>query len=341
MGSKTARGAASAAAFDQVEIAIGGIDRRNRVVRVTDVPTIIASSGRTDCFVSVLRFTQEFARYTATNPSPKTGNPPSVSGYSGPALPKFLPLDFDHEQDPTRALADVRGFLRRLHDQYDVPAEALRLFFSGLKGFAVEIPGMLVGGFEPNTDIANRLRRAAYVLVAGFSTADLAIYDRLRLWRVPNTRHKSGLFKVPLSAAEVMHLSLDDIRAVARAPRQIDLPDESEFQPHESLVQLWLSTASSATSERGNGGEKYPQRDPRHTRGEWRELLGSRFAQPGRHDALKKCAAYFFATQRDPTIARIITHDWNATHCVPPKSAEEVDDLCDWILAKGLKGGRR
>jgi hypothetical protein len=134
-----------------------------------------------------------------------------------------------------------------------------------------------------------------------------------------------------------MELSLKDIRELARAPRQIELPDVSQFQPRESLVQLWRSTAG----ERVNRDAESPQCGRRYARSVWRELLAGRFVQPGRHNAVKKAAAYFFATQRDPAIARIVTHAWNATHCIPPTPAEEVDEICDWFLARGLKGGRR
>jgi hypothetical protein len=332
----------SVTGFDFVDTAIGGVQNRNRVMRAADVPALIAASPKVDCFTSVLRFTEDLARYAERNRSPSTGKPPSVSGYPGPALPLFAHFDFDDEETPERALEDTRTLVHRLHGEHDVSAKALRLAFSGMKGCSVGLPSVLFGGFEPGQDVHERLGRVARELTADLATVDLGIYDKLRLWRITNTQHgKTGLFKVPLTAEELLNFSLDEIRYLARAPRQIVLPDESDFEPCESLVQLWLATAKHEARDQGNGAAARAQNSRRHTDGQCRELLSGAFTEPGRHNALKKCAAYFFATQRDPAIARIIVHDWNAAHCIPPQSADEVDAICDWLLTRELKGGQR
>src|SRR3712207_8004630 len=56
-------------------------------------------------------------------------------------------------------------------------SDALRLYFSGAKGFKVEVPGSLFGGLEPGEDVARRLKWMAGELAKGLHTADLSIYE--------------------------------------------------------------------------------------------------------------------------------------------------------------------
>jgi hypothetical protein len=208
------------AAFDHVEIAVGGANRRNVVLPVADALARIADARRrgvADIYATYHLFERRLADYAREHG--RDGHP-SVSGYPGPALPRCLPFDLDDEQDPARALDDARLLVRRLHDLHDVPAEALRIAFSGCKGISVELPAVLFGGFEPATDDGARLKAAARVIAEGFATADFVIYEKLRLWRCHNTvNSKSGLHKVPLTARELLDLSLDEIRELAARPR--------------------------------------------------------------------------------------------------------------------------
>ena len=233
--------------FDFIEIAIDGAYHRNRVVTLDKFAALRASlNGTADVFTSAYRFEQGFASYTASY------RPPSVKGYPGPALAVFLPIDLDNEADPSKALDDARMFIHRFEAEFEAPVNALRLFFSGHKGFSIEIPAILFGGFAPSADVATRLGRVARSLLHDLPTADLDIYDKLRLWRVPNTKHRTtGLFKIPLAVDEVLRLTLAEIRDLARAPREITLPPEDDWQPVDALVRLWRE--SEAEAPRPNG----------------------------------------------------------------------------------------
>ncbi len=249
--------------FTFVDSAIGGVNRRNNVVDLADF--LSSLNGTPDCYCTFLRFTRDLASYAATNPSPKTGKPPSVHGYKGDALARFVPFDFDSKDDLPLALNDARAFVRRLESAYDVPPKALRIFFSGFKGFSIEAPGTLFGGFAPDAAprLAARLGHLARRLTDGLSTADSSIYDPVRLWRQPNTRNaKSGLFKVPLDPDELLRLDIEPIRVLARTPRTVELPHEDDFEPRPELVRLW---SESETQDTGGDGGRYdherPERD--------------------------------------------------------------------------------
>src|SRR5262249_34410021 len=64
----------------------------------------------------------------------------------------------------------------------------------------------------------------ALAAAAGVSI-DTGVYDKVRLFRAPNSRHpKTGLHKRRLSLDELLHLTPERIRQLAAVPRPFDLP---------------------------------------------------------------------------------------------------------------------
>src|SRR5205823_12092447 len=119
---------------------------------------------------------------------------PSVEKYPGRLWTSLFPIDLDND-DAGVSLGAARGIAQRFTG-LGVPLEAVRFFFSGSKGFSIELPSTLFGGFEPSTDLPHRLKRAASLLLLGIEY-DGSIYSLLRLWRVPNSRHSTTrLFKI-------------------------------------------------------------------------------------------------------------------------------------------------
>ena len=228
--------------FSFVEYAIGGSQRRNHVALSTDVPRLIAGDHDfgtpADCYTTYLRFREDLKGWVETHKNDRGF--PTVTGYDGTALAEFLPFDFDAEEEPELALADARSLVQRLHDDHGVSLLGIRVAFSGSKGFSVEVPGSLFGGFPPArmSELVARFRRVATELTIGLTTTDPSIYTRMRLWRIINTRHsKTDLYKIPLTAKELA-LSIDELRRLAAQPRRIAAV-MCERKPRPSLVALW------------------------------------------------------------------------------------------------------
>src|SRR5438552_1570271 len=131
-------------AYIYADTAIGGVNRRNNVINVET----FSPNGDPDVFATVCRFTSDLVEYTRTNLNEH--GKPSVSAYPGPAFATFIPLDFDDEDDPGRALEDLRATLLHLEGVHEIPRDAVRLFFSGHKGFSAEIPLSLFGPVGPS-----------------------------------------------------------------------------------------------------------------------------------------------------------------------------------------------
>jgi hypothetical protein len=187
--------------FAYVDTAVFGVKNRNKV---KPLGKFSPPSYAWDCFATWLRFREDLQDYTRENLSPQTGKP-SVAGYPGPAWAEFLPFDFDDGRDPAKAVAEAAHFVRHWEKEWKISPEALRIYWSGMKGISIEVPGILFGGFEPCTEIAGYLRALAAMMAPNAETLDTKIYEKMRLWRVPNTKHGgSGLYKVRLTAKELL-----------------------------------------------------------------------------------------------------------------------------------------
>ncbi|MDP9363484.1 MAG: hypothetical protein M3Q10_04510, partial [Chloroflexota bacterium] len=229
------------AGYPYVETAVGGASNRNKVVRLD---AFRPPPDTPDVYVTYLRYPRDLVEHVDTTRNDK-GNP-TVKGYAGPALAPVIPLDFDNADDLGAALADARAFCRRFCERYDVPPAALAIFFSGHKGFSIEIPATLFGGFEPGPapDVTDRLKRLALALAEDLDTLDESIYEPVRLWRWPNTVNgKSGRRKIPLTFHELISLDIAAIVRLAEAPRHVERVPDDEWEAREDLAALWQMTA--------------------------------------------------------------------------------------------------
>ncbi|MCK4577393.1 MAG: primase alpha helix C-terminal domain-containing protein [Candidatus Marinimicrobia bacterium] len=211
-----------------VDSAFGGLKRRNRVIELENLrlPADPVESYRT-----ALRFDEAYlAHYSANNNS--------VRGYRGRACADNIFFDLD---SPDLSVSHSRGcnFLRHLDQQYDVPLDAISIYFSGCKGFHIELPATLLGGIEPSKDLPQRIKN--FVLSFGDWHFDERIYNHNRLWRITNSKNsKSGLYKIRLTAAEMFYLSIEEIKEKAAAPVPLDkFAVADEWSPIPSLVDLW------------------------------------------------------------------------------------------------------
>lgn len=197
--------------FAYVELARGGA--QNRGVVVTGVPDF----GKTkDCFTSVYGHRADFKDYVE---DPDTGKGKgSCKGYKGPVRASFVHFDIDRE-NLSDALSDARELVSGLHG-------VARIAFSGSKGFHVEVPIECFGGLGANEATPAKVKNIALALANGI-TLDTSVYDRNRLWRVLNTKHHSGLYKVPISHEELM-LDAEGIKTLATAPRDVHYPEHQE-----------------------------------------------------------------------------------------------------------------
>lgn len=135
-------------------------------------------------------------------------------------------LDFDTDIDSEEAFEDLKREVRMAINYFaiywGIPTNMIEIFFSGNKGFHIIIPYEILG-IEPDKDLNLKNKILAQLVAAQCKSThiDMGIYDRRRLFRIPNTINgKSGLYKVPLTYSQLTSFTLDDIIDWAMRPRE-------------------------------------------------------------------------------------------------------------------------
>jgi len=220
--------------FQYVEFATRGVPRfRNNVVRVGELAGLVEQYRHADCFSTYFLFDSGIVEHVKQN-----GH--SVAGYQGPCYANFLPLDVD-SANLGQALGTAREITRYFLDRLGGPEEAIVPYYSGQKGFHLCLSTQVFGDIRPGEELPAMFRevRRSIVKEAKVShpeAVDFSISDRLRLLRLPNTRHsKSGLYKIPLQLEELLSSEPDEIKNLARKPRQVRLTDETGLIPRYTV----------------------------------------------------------------------------------------------------------
>jgi hypothetical protein len=149
----------------------------------------------------------------------------SCRGFTGACWSAWHWFDIDAADNVQRALDGARRLAAGLLERYQLDDKDLLAFFSGFKGFHVGLSTLLWNA-SPSPDFHRHAKRFAEVLAADLRVSiDLGVYDRVRPFRAPNSKHtKTGLHKRRLSFDELMKLSLDGILQLAATPAPFELP---------------------------------------------------------------------------------------------------------------------
>lgn len=177
----------------------------------------------------------------------------STRGFRGATWSPWIWFDID--RDPSeggidKALTDVRRLGETLVGTFGVPAEQLVSFFSGSKGFHLGCPTSL---WAPAGGPAfHRFARAFAEIVAGEAQIqiDIGIYDAVRAFRAPNSRHpKTGLHKRFIPSGQLGVLTAEDILDLGRSPAPFELPVDFEVGRFDRLVEAWREAEAQVASQ--------------------------------------------------------------------------------------------
>jgi hypothetical protein len=185
-------------------------------------------------YLSAFTFGADFRRHLELTDSTK--------GYNGVCASPWLWWDIDREGDLQAATNDARRLAAAMVERYRLDDDGLLLFFSGSKGFHVGLPTALWLP-APSATFNRTARRFAEALAEQVGVAiDTSIYDKVRAFRAPNSRHpKTGLHKRRLTLDELLHLKAEAIVKLAVEPLPFDLPEPPELNPQ--AVADWQAAA--------------------------------------------------------------------------------------------------
>jgi hypothetical protein len=137
----------------------------------------------------------------------KTG---TVAGITDTVTDKLY-WDFDSAADLTQAKADAELLCNRLEKDAKFSPQNIALFFSGKKGFQVEVT-IKDSAFTPA-----EVKNICLNLGDGLATLDRRIYNSNRILRLPLSKHQdTGLYKIPLDYSALSEASIEEIREEAK-----------------------------------------------------------------------------------------------------------------------------
>jgi P4 family phage/plasmid primase-like protien len=219
--------------FNIREYSIGSVFNRNHFNNLEYAEQF---TGKDESFRSLYQQTEDIIKYAEAQKTIRQKK--TVSGYKGAVAAEELVLDIDVKDNLPRALDITRALVNRLDIDFSTDPEHLRIQFSGNKGFHIELPAELFGGFEPSESLPRLQALIARSISLGYEDAvDLDIYYHVALYRIENTKHGvSRLFTIPLTSDELYSLSVDGIKELAKSPRE--LPKATDIPFVQSLSDL-------------------------------------------------------------------------------------------------------
>lgn len=125
----------------------------------------------------------------------KNGN--SIRGFEGKATSNELVFDFDSKENVDFARKDAVVLLERIKKESNLPRinDYIRVFFSGNKGFHIHL-------LTNKTYTNEEIKSICCKLAEGLKTFDTSIYDKVRIFRIQNTKHQdTPLYKVEIKPA--------------------------------------------------------------------------------------------------------------------------------------------
>jgi hypothetical protein len=192
-----------------------------------------------EAYLSAFAYDGAFANHLAS-----TG---STKGFAGATWAPVIYFDKDRESIDA-AFDDTRRLVNSLVDDHGVPAECLLVFFSGSKGFhtglqtALFAPAPCEGFHRIARHFAQRVAEQAEVVI------DTGVYDPVRAFRAPNSRHpKTGLYKRVLPADRLDAMTADECIELARTPTPFEWP-LVEDSP-DMLAALWAQSTTAVLAE--------------------------------------------------------------------------------------------
>jgi hypothetical protein len=203
-----------------------------------------------EVYTSAFWYGADFRPYLNSNGSP--------AGYAGEAWAQSLTFDIDREGNVEAALADARKLVSYHIDELGVPPEAITVFWSGAKGFAVELnTGLWLPLASINFPAIAREFCEGIASAAGV-VIDPIVYTRVQPLRAPNSRHpKTGLHKRRIDT----DVFLDGITAkgvldLARSPEPFVLPSIDGIPSTDFLVARWDKARQAVESREADNAKR-------------------------------------------------------------------------------------
>lgn len=172
-------------------------------LKIDNYKVLFGNKEETDMYSSLFWFPKEAKDYVDSNDG-------SIRGYNGPAYSNRLFFDLDSKEDINIAKKDAVNLLIRLGEVGVSLEKEIKIYFSGNKGFHVEVP------IEATLTV-EEMKNLCCGIATDLESFDDVIYNTSRIIRIPNTKHQvSGLYKVQLEPDDLISYTVEEIKEIAK-----------------------------------------------------------------------------------------------------------------------------
>jgi hypothetical protein len=183
-----------------------------------------------DYYVSLFKYTEDHKKVFEEKGT--------LSGIRDTVTDKLY-FDFDSKSDLNLARNDAITAAERLVES-GVPEEAIGCYFTGSKGFNLEVN--LDRNITPE-----EFKSIVFGVAGDLKTFDRVVNDPNRIIRIPNTKHQSsGLFKIELEPSELVELEIEQIKNLAKTKRLIQRT-KTKTSVTEKLMEMMKTTQKEKT----------------------------------------------------------------------------------------------
>ena len=296
--------------LNYVSYAITDVKNRNCVTTVDGFIKELAKS-RFECYRSFFRFGKEFFKWV--------NEKGTVAGYKNDCWTDVYVIDLDNPENHELARQDAIKLEKFLSDRGIV----CDIAFSGNKGFHLTFPFDL--DIRPSPEIPYICKQIGVLIQEESGVKiDLQIYELNRLIRATNTINtKSGLYKIPLTIEE-LNTSIDNIKALAKAPRK--------FMPRASSDKKYLADLYDKHSHSRVYTKNFHDKFPCYSK------LLKGVGEGERNEACTRLANYFARKGLDITVITTFLTNWNARN-TPPLPLNEINAAAKAAQEHGYRYG--
>lgn len=213
-----------------------------------------------------------------------------------------------------------------------------QIFFSGNKGVHIVVPAEVLG-VTPNNNLNDVYKTIAEALFDYIDnkTLDLRIYDKKRMFRIPNSIHEvTGFYKVNISLKELRYESYTNIKQMASAKRDIAevnrTLNNAAHNIFDSFIEKTKNKIAKFNNIKSNGTLKY-------TPPCIKEILDNGAQEGQRNNTIAIVASFYKACGKDMEEAVKEMAEWNEIKTSNPVSNYELRRTVQSIYVSEMQFG--